>query len=663
MAKRNQTRRVTEPLNKSWYDLDHEEMGGEVRRLVASYKTLQSGRRETYTRNLEMYEKRALGGYSAHAYCEESGGSSYTRERLGLVRSSVSSAVSSIYAPQKPKPQFQTNGATWGMRRKAYKLDKICEGILNQRQGRFINMWAFMQDAGVDCALQGVAAIYVYADKARKRIGHELFPSICLHTDPVEGRNPQNLFGDRPISVDEAITRYAKGNGKLARLIESAPAYQWLNKGQAERARAVKTVEIDYAWKLPEGSDKPGKYCASINGETLDSDDWTAPAFPFVFLVWEPHRDGFWGAGLGDEGGHMSAECDELDMRLWMREVIASGTKWFYEEGSVNPNDLTVNDALVGIPYTKGSPPPQQTQVVPFNPMELEFQKLKIQAFWDAIGISQVSAAARREQGVSSGVAIRTLNDTKSGRQLSKAQRFEQSFVDLGHQYVWRLRELAEEDKNFAVRWPGKNLLREVMVGDAIDIEDEDFAITVAPASALPHDPAGRQEMVQDLYKGGLISQETAKQLMGWPDLDSELEVENAETEYIDMLIERYLDAEQKTWNAGEYQAPEGFILNKVGAIRRFASAYFRARIDQAALPTPKEKAHAEFCIALLTRYIREMDALMQPPAPPPAPPGAPGPMPPGPPGSPMPGAPPPMMGPVPLQNQQLPAPMPGPMQ
>jgi len=192
-------------------------------------------------------------------------------------------------------------------------------------------------------------------------------------------------------------------------------------------------------------------------------------------------------------------------------------------------------------------------------------------------------------------------------------------------------RELAEEDPDFVVTWPGKSMLRQVKWSDA-DTEDDAFSVAVAPSSALPHDPAGRQEMVQDMYKSSLISQETAKMLIGWPDLDSELNVENSESEYIDSLIEAYLDAERETWTQADYQAPEGFIFNKVGAIRRFASAWFRARIDQRSLP-PAERLKAEFNIALLSRYIRELDALMVPPGPPPgagmpAPAGAPPPTP-----------------------------------
>jgi hypothetical protein len=649
-------RKFASALNEPWYTQDRDERAMSVQSLVSSYKTHQAGRRASYIRNLEAFEKRAMLGYGAHAYCEGNA-LGYGGERLGLTRSAVQTAVANVYAPQKPKPQFQTLGADWGTRRKAQRLDKVCEGILNQRQGRWINCWSMMIDAGVEAALQGVACLMVTADKAKMRIDHRLVPLPDLFTDPVQGRDPSDLVCRLPIGVDEAIGKHDL-RGEAADAVARAPAYDWYGVSSAVRASAMRTVELQLAWHLPNGPDQPGVWNAGVGGVTVDGGDWTAPAFPFVFLHWEPWRDGFWGSGLGDEGREMAEKLDDLDLRLHAREIIASGTKIFYTEGTVKPDDLMVNESLVGVSVERNAPFPQQQNIVAFNPMELDYLKFKTGNYWDAIGISQVSAAARREQGVSSGVAIRTLNDTKAGRQLVKAQRYEQAFVDLAHQHVWRLRELAEEDPKFIVKWPGKAILRQIKWSDC-NIEDDSFAITVAPASALPHDPAGRQQMIQDLYAGGLISQETAKQLMGWPDLDSELEVENAETEYVDMLIERYLDADQKTWGMGDYDAPEGFIINKVGTMRRFASAYFRARIDQATLATKKEKAKAEFCIKHLVRYIKDLDALMNKPPPEyanaakgimPAPPIAGGaPMPPG-----APGAGPPMVGP-PMAPQMLP--------
>jgi hypothetical protein len=597
-------------MDQPWFKLGQKEMGAAVERLVEGYKKEQAGRRDLYVRNLELYENRAMKGYSAYSYSgagkpEEPG----DRDRLRLLRSAVATAVSSIYAPQKPKPQFQTLGATWATRRKAYRLDRICEGVINQRQGRFINVWTFMANACVETPLQGAACIKVMADRVQKRIAHKAIPHPDIFTDPAQGCEPTDWFQREPMGEPEALATWPKA----AKAISGAKAYEWYGTHPtAERLRATKVIEVKYAWHMPLGPDEPGKWCAVINGECVESGEWLAPMPPFVFVLWEPHRDGPWGAGIIDEGGSLALDAGDFDLRLSYRERIASfKTTWVPESSNVNLNEVASNEAHKVIKYD-GPAPPTETVSVAFNPVELEMLKEKKRDFWDAIGISQVSAAARREPGIESGVAQRTLNDTKAGRQLPKGQRYEQAYVDLAHQYVWRFRELAEEDADFAVTWQGKTTIRSYKWADN-DVEDDAFDINVASSAALPHDPAGRQETVQNWYAAGLISQETAKQLMGQPDIDAELNMENAETDYIDMLIERYLDADEATWGAYDYEPPQGFIFNKVGAIKRFASSWARARIDAAALPG-EERPAAEFAIGLLVRWIHEMDALMQPP-------------------------------------------------
>jgi hypothetical protein len=639
-------------FDEPWHKLDRREMGQEVSRLFDTYKKEQSARRTRYIRNLEMYENRPLGGYSAHGYYTSESGEWQNPDRLGIVRSMVASAVASIYAPQKPKPQFQTLGATWSTRRKAYRLDRICEGILNQREGEHVNKWAFTIDASVDCVLQGVAPIKVVSDTVEMRVAEKLIPHPDIYTDPAEGRNPKNLFQREPIDAAYALQLWPKARSAI---VGSKP-YEWFGKAFTKKPRASKVVELQYAWRLPYGPKQPGRWCAVINSEVVDEGEWTAPAFPFIWLGWERHRDGFWWSGVADEIYDLAMRAGELDLRLFHRMLIASGKKIFFEEGSVNEQDLTLNDAVVGVSVGPGTPFPQETLVPPFSPMELEYRDAKIRDAWDASGLSQVSAAARREPNVQSGIAQLTLNDTKAGRQLTKGQRYENLYVDRAHQYVWRLRELAEKDPKFAVTYPGKNLLRTYQWSDN-DIDDEAFSVTVAPSSALPHDPAGRQEMVSQLYSSALIDQEQAKNLIGWPDLEGELNVENAESEYVDMLIDKYLDAEAGKFSMLDYQAPEGFLMNKMYALRRFTSAWARARIDQATLPQD-EQAAADFNIGLLVRWIKELVRMMQPPVPragegpvqqgiappilpagpgvpPGMPPGAPMPMPPGPPGPP----------------------------
>lgn len=630
----------------AWHRCKPAEMGHEVKNIVESFKTDQSGRRTRYQRNQEMYERRALGGSTAHGYYDGAAGTEFERDRLGLCRSAIGTAVSNIYAPQKPKGQFQTTGATWAARRKARRMDRMHEGILNQRQGRWVNMWAFMIDAAAECCVQGVAPIKVTSDLANERINHKLIPHPDIWFDPAEGRDPRNMFQREPMSEELAMRLWGEGKGAEAKrhAIRGASPYEWYAGAAASKQRHGKIIELVYAYRLPDSSDEPGKWCAVINGEVMDHGDWDAPAFPFVFLGWEPHREGPWYSGIVDEGYTQAVWCSEMHMRLGQRRIVNAGKKIYYQEDSVKPDDLALNDATVAVPYS-GTQPPVESDTAPFHPAEAQALQDDIKAFWDMIGVSQVSAAARREQGVESGVAMMTLNDTKAGRQLVKAQRFEQAFVDLAHQHVWRVRELQQANPGYALRLKaGKNLIVEIK-GKDLDIEDSDFSVSCQPSSALPQDPAGRQQMVSELYQQGMISQETAKSLIGWPDLDSELHVETSAFEYVDALIDRYLDAEAKDWEASMYQAPEGYLPNKPAALLRFASALYKARTDQLSLP-PKESAKAEFNMGLLIRWIKECDALINPPAPPLAPGAA------GPGGPPMPGG--------PLPPGALPPPAPG---
>lgn len=610
----------------AWYEKEGDELGGEVSRMVDGFRRSQRGRRTRYLYNLSLFEKRRIVGASTD-YCNDEGefGSWSEDDRLGLIRSAVQTAVAELYARQKPKPQFQTTGADWRIRRRAKKLDKFCEGVLHQRQGRWQNVWSLMQDAAIEAAIHGVAAIRVLPNFDQKRIEHELTPHIDLFTDPLEGREPQNLFLAQPMDVERAIQTWVedesleltkKEKEERKRAINGAPEY-WRFKDSPDGGspRASRVIRQDSGWRLPLGEDKPGKYVVSIGGIVMCETEWEAPFFPFVFLRWEDHRDGFWGSGLADEGRVLARDAGELDWRLLHRTIVASGKRTFvHADALVNDQDLLGNDAETIIKVNPGMQFPQEGVVSPLAPGEPEYLQSRKQAFWDSVGISQVSAAARREQGIESAVAIRTLNDTKAGRQLQKAQRYEQAFVDLAHQYVWRMKELSEVHPDVTVTWPGKSILNEVKWSDA-DPADHTFFTQVAPASNLPNDPAGRQQMVQELFKSGLITGETAKSLIGWPDFEKDLQTSTAESEYLDMLLDRYLDAEEAKFEPEvDYESPNGMITDKPRALLRFSQTYFQSKIEKA----------PEFNLQLLKRYISELNdeiAAMQPPPAPPGPP------------------------------------------
>lgn len=594
------------PYQKRWYELEGAALANEVQNIAEGLWTAQSHRRARYVRNLELFEGVKLGTYGAEGYYRCDFNNRGEEDPSNLIRSACQSAAAEFFAKQKPKPQFLTSGANWSVRRKAKKLDKICEGIMSQRQGRWIDTWAFLFDAGMELCIQGTACIYVIANEEEQRIEEELVPCCELYADPAEGRDPQNLWRVWGMDEGRALAMFCEvkgdeeGNRRRRIAIHGAQAHDRTEKaGVFGKPRATRMVRAYSAWRLPLAKDKPGKAVIVIGGEVMAEEDWTAPAFPFVFGHWEPHRDGIWGFGIADEGARQAEQVGELDNRLYARAIINGGRRIFYQEGTVAKELLELNGPETAIPVERTATlMPTETQLPPFTDAEFQFRQAKVQGFWDSIGLSQVSAAARREQGVESAVAMRTLNDTKSGRQLPKAQTYERMPVDLGHQYIWRMRELEKRNPGFKVTWPGKTLLRELKFSDA-DPGDEKFLITCTPASALPSDLAGRLATAGELFAQQLISPQTYKQLLALPDLEQELDADGAEYEYIDELIDRYLDAEEGSWTAGDYESPDGMILDKNRALMRFSAAYFRAR---------REKA-PQFNVGLLRRYIQELDA------------------------------------------------------
>ena len=522
-------------------------------------------------------------------------------------RSLVLTACSTVFAPQKPKPQFMTSGAEWKVRRRAQKADKFCEGILRQRHEQHLDAWAFMLQRRAESLCQGAGPVYVYANATTKQICLEGVPVTELFVDPAERQNPRTLCRVYDRSSDELLEEFGD-SAERAHAIESALDVR-LNSTATVPKRS-KRVEVIEWWRVgvepDDEGDYDGQHTIVVNGEEMLSKDdsaWTAPMFPFVFVQCETRLDDrqFWGLGFIESTMQLGMEGNRALQAIQRQMVVNSGRRVYYTDGSIRPEHLESNDAETHIPVVPGFQLPNVEQPAPFHPVQLQYVQEIFKLQFDQIGVSQVSAAARREPGIESAVAQRTLNDTKAGRQLWMAKAFENDFVELGHQFMWRAKELKNVAGNFSVQYVGKHEIREFSY-DEIALDRYPFIVQVAPASALPQDYAGRLSLVQEMMASGMVGLETGKQLLAWPDLEHEVSTESAEYDYIDSLVDRYLDADEDDWDQGDYESPEGFLVDKQRALLQVSAAYFRGKLDKA----------PDFNITLLSRYIGELDAQIQ---------------------------------------------------
>ena len=131
------------------------------------------------------------------------------------------------------------------------------------------------------------------------------------------------------------------------------------------------------------------------------------------------------------------------------------------------------------------------------------------------------------------------------------------------------------------------------MVWKDVDLDQDSYVLKVFPSSSLPSTPAGKLAMVNDLLGAQLISPETGKKLLDFPDLEGELSLDRAAEDAIDKVIEQILDE-------GTYRPPEPFDDLQL-TLKKMQAAYLRARNENA----PEER------LDIMRQYMLEAKALL----------------------------------------------------
>jgi len=586
-----------------WWQKEGDDLGRALWAVASGLETDQSFRKNRARESLSLYEGRRLRGLHAGAYTLEA---QYQEYDLNVTRSAVDTVVAEIAGRQKPMPKFQTSGGDWKTQRRAKKLEKFVVGVLHQKQGKYLNAWQLMIDVFQDAAIWGVGVAKVLFCDGRVVIerhwDHELF------VDPVEARygDPQNLFHIYLMERDKARYAFAldpslklskERRAELCDIIDHADDVDPEIYGN--EPRVAKMIKIVEGWRLRHPDGTPGKHAFAIYNKVLYEEEYDRDAFPFVRVTWEADRMGWHGKGLVECGEAIHRELNTNATRMQERFRLCGSKRTFVEEGSVDMEDLQANDAEVIIEYKMGRQPPQETVPKPIAEAELVWMNDVFQKFFEITGVSQMRASARKEPGVTAGVAIRTLNDMQTARFSIKAHAYEDSFVELAGRIIQACREAAQTEK-VTIRWDGEIDWKDV------DVPENTFDITIAPASSLPNDPAGRLQMAQELYSSGIIGVETFKQLLGWPDLEREMNNQTAQSRYIEKVLEIMLDPED-----GMAMAPDPYLMNKPHALMQAAQAYFEGLYNDA----PEE------VLQRVRDYMDQLDqliaaAMMPPPMP-----------------------------------------------
>ena len=587
-------------LRERWHQLGRDEAHREVVAIADALWRDDSSRRDRYLQSASQYEGRKLSSLNASAYQKANvlQGDGWDALYWNLCRLLCKTAQAKIAGRQKPKVQFVSSNADWATKRRAKKLDRFVEAQMMQPQEGYEDVWQMAVRAFLDAVVFAPGWLKISADyEAGKVLINRVMPWKLL-VDPCEAEygQPQNLFEVSAWDIDKLIAVYPEHESAIL----SAKAEEEMPTGKGQRVSERRRVYE--AWRLPIGS-KPGRWIRCIDGATLEWEEWTRDEFPFVRLDWTRELIGFGGTSLVEEVEPISDEVNYSLARIRESEHLTPKGVCIYEYGTIADEALRSNEDAINIPYKAGSQKPDWFSPQAFSPQSLEWVQLNYGKGFELTGISQMGATARKEPGVTAGVALRTIGDMQTELFSVVDRQYQQAFPAIARNIVACTRELAEEHKDFAVRWPGGKFLQTIPWSD-VDMPEDQYVVQLYSVSEMKNTPADRLQLAQELNAAGKLSDDALMRVIQYLDAPAEFEGRNKQRELIGRYIEEWLDATPETIESGKfrYRGPIPIGMNHEDAIMQVAQEYLAAQLDEA------PEANLDFFL----RFIQQADEHIQ---------------------------------------------------
>lgn len=516
-------------------------------------------RRQANLRHTRLYENVEIDGLTGSDFAQ-----SLVRQALlgtNFISFNVISACVDTLAAKitknKPRPNFITSGASWAQQRKARRLDKFMQGLFHETR-----VYEKAKQVFVDAATTGTGILHVYQNDDGRLECERVLPDE-LNVDDFDAMygKPRTMYRRKTIQREVLLSLFPEKAEDIIGLGTSAP--------RATRQGVIEMVDVWEAWHLPtKKGTKDGKHCIVIDGLELLSEPWELSEFPFVVLRYKPRTLGFWGKGVSEHLIGIQLELNRL-IRSISEQLRRKGKNRLYVQmgSKVNPGHLT--NGIGDIVYYTGAVPVPDNQNAVSAEDYAQVDRLYQRAFQE-VGVSELSAAARKPSGLDAAVALREYNDIESERFALVHQAWETFFLDYG---ALCLDLIANHygAKGYKIRTPSRRCTIEVDWRD-IDLDRDSYVMQCWPVSSLPQTPAARLQRVNELIQAGFIDEAVGKRLLDFPDIEAETNLVNSVIDDVDATISKILDEEEPVLMPLEHYQNYDMIL------KRGTSAYLFAR-------------------------------------------------------------------------------------
>ncbi len=584
-------------IKSKWWEQPEADMHAHVFGVVKKIREQQSYRTLNNLRFARLYANMEIMGLQAGLFARVADPTNWLTNRLSLnVIAACIDTASSKIGKNKTRPLFLTEDGNWTLQRRAELLTRFMEGAFDTMgtgTGDSRTLYGIGRRAFVDAAVFGTGAVKFFADSQTKSVKAErcLIEEIVI--DETEGmyEGPRQLHQEK-LAHREVIADLfpSKHRDKVMRAASAL-------EGTALSSSSADMIKIVESWHLPSTVDgKDGRKAISIENCTLDVDDWAKDYFPFLFKRWKPRVLGFYGSGIAEELIGIQLEINKLIRTIAVAQHLMSVPQVWLEIAN-KANAKQIDNEIGGIKYYTGRDPifmtPNAMNSEVYNHLENLYQKA-----FEIIGISQLSATSQKPAGLDSGVAIRTAQDIESERFALVQQRDQDFYIEAAYLTM----DLMEDIDNPRVRVSDGNSTKEIF-WKQVRIDREKLKVRAFPTDVLPSQPAGKLQRVQELMQAGFFDKEESIELLDFPDLKHVVSLKVSSRQNIRRLLEKMVET-------GEYYPPEPYGNLQLG--RMLAQAYYeKGQIDG----MPEDR------LDLLRRYMDDVKAALEPPAPPMVPP------------------------------------------
>ena len=491
-------------------------------------------------------------------------------------------------------PQAVSTGGDYSTRAKAKGFSLFLEGLLaTERMDEIADL------AVRDALLCGFAALKVTPET--ERISLERLKPWCVHLRDAEcnGGMPRRLYYVDDFDRSALADMFPEHESAIM----AAPMPAQVGSTRLTSGFNPDAVKVCEAWSLGT-ADKPGRHIIAIEGHELLSEEWPDPEFPVAILRFYAPPIGFFPVPLAKLLLPIQRELEFTAAKLQRTFRIMSSAHFIVAPGVEFSTEQMTNE-----PGTIWRANPGQIQ--PFSPPAVAPDLYRYftdlgPMMTEMSGASAMSVANQKPGGVTSGIALQTLDDVEAEGFLAMHRAFAAWHVQIAKLAVRACAVVAEETPKFAIRVMGKGRAQTIRWRD-VAMEDDEYEIRVMPTSQFARDFAARIDQGEKLLQLGALTVPQFREVLDLPDLQAENDLDLSDLQIIDRNIEAIL-VRQVPIIAEPFD-------NLSMILQRGVKAYNLARLNDA----------DPVALELLRRYIQsaqDLQAASQPPAPPAAPGG-----------------------------------------